>query len=66
MGGDFPFSYPHQMYGVIFTRMSGNKREQGTSDETDEEDDETDETSTVQPSRQQLGDAGDLPPNFSR
>lgn len=56
------------MYGVIFTRMSGNKREPGTSDETDEEeDDETDETSTVQPSRQeQLGDLVDPNANFSR
>lgn len=62
----FQQSYPHQMYGVIFTRMSGNKREQGTSDETDEEDDEIDEPSTVQSSReQQLGDLTDPNPNFS-
>lgn len=33
-------SYQHPMYGMSFTRVSNNKREVGTSDETDEEDGE--------------------------
>lgn len=32
------------MYGMVFSRMSTNKRETGTSDETDEDDDEVDKS----------------------